>query len=703
MTQFQRSKKVWKRLSILCGTAVLSLVVFVKNPTFINDIFLSALGVSEGKSLNKGENKCALSKSSTRDKLFPKNIVINVKTQYGAKGNGVTDDTQAIQKAIQENVGTNKVLYFPKGTYLVSDRLEWRDKNGKWQSQLWIQGQNRATTIIRLKNNAPGYNNPSNPKAVVYTASGLYVEQANGGGKDYPAKGEGNEAFANYIEDLTIDTGNNRGAIALDYLANNTGAIRNVILRGQGLVGLDMTRRWIGPALVKNVIVEGFDYGIRIAGEVNGVTLEHMTLCNQKTVGLENSGNIVAIRDLSSSNRVPAIRNTNSTSLMTLLDAKLSGGDCTKCSALKGDRSMSAIENNSRLFARNVRSSGYKSVLKQDKKDLKQTVLKEFTSNAPFTLFTSLKTSLNLPIQEPPNFHDNNLSNWANVEDFGARGKKADGGEDWDDDTAAIQKALDSGKSTVYFPPGRYFVSDTLRVKGNVRKLIAISAVLSPSGSAFENAKNPKPFIRIEDGKASDVTIEHLGITNLHQKAPSQLGFIGFEQATSRTLFLKDVTCCSFRPNDQKYAFRNTRGSGKLFVEGVSAETWHFEHPQQVWVRQLNPEGSSKKIFNNGGKLWVLGLKTEGGNVNTVLHTKGGGASELFGALLYVTGNIPPNEIAFINDNSRVALSYATISYGANDFQIHVQEKRGSQNRQLTRDKLLSHGNGRAVLLYMGQ
>ncbi|NMG05964.1 glycosyl hydrolase family 28-related protein [Brasilonema sp. UFV-L1] len=693
MIQFERSKKFWKRLSSLCGILVLSLIVVVITPTLVQNISVSVLGVSEGKSLKKGESKCVVDKGSTGDKLFPKNFVINVKTQYGAKGNGVADDTQAIQKAIQENVGTNKIVYFPKGTYLVSDRLEWRDKNGKWQSQLWLQGQNRATTIIRLKDNAAGYNDPKNPKAVVYTASGLYVEQPNGGGKDYPAKGEGNEAFANYIEDLTIDTGKNRGAIALDYLANNTGAVRNVRLRGQGLVGLDMTRRWIGPALVKNVIVEGFDYGVRIAGEVNGVTLEHMTLCNQKTVGLENAGNVVAIRDLSSSNRVPAVRNINSTSLMTLVDGKFYGGE----------RSSSAIENNSRLFARNVRSSGYKSVLKQDKKDLKQTVLREFTSNAPLTLFTSsLKTSLNLPIQESPNFHDNNLSNWANVEDFGARGKKADGGEDWDDDTAAIQKALDSGKTTVYFPPGRYFVSDTLRVKGNVRKITAINATLSSSGSAFENANKPKPFIRIENGKASDVTIEHLSIINLHQNAPPRLGFIGFEQATSRTLFLKDVTCCSLKPNDQKYVFRNTPKAGKLFIEDVSAEGWQFEHPQQVWARQLNPEGSSKKIFNNGGKLWVLGLKTEGGNVNTVLHTKGGGASELFGALLYVTGNIPPNEIAFINDNSRVALSYTTMSYGAKDFQIHIQEKRKSNNRQLTRDKLLSNGNGRAVPLYMG-
>ncbi len=98
----------------------------------------------------------------------------------------------------------------------------------------------------------------------------------------------------------------------------------------------------------------------------------------------------------------------------------------------------------------------------------------------------------------------------------------------------------------------------------------------------------------------------------------------------------------------------------------------------------------------------MLGLKTEGGNVNTVLDTKGGGASELFGALLYVTESVSPNEIAFINDNSQVALSYATRSYGTNDFQIQVQETQGSQSRQLTRDQAFQYTNGTTVPLYVG-
>lgn len=621
--------------------------------------------------------------SVTSDKFFPKAIAINVKTQYGAKGDGVTDDTKAIRKAIQEN--HRRPIYFPAGTYLVSDRLEYRNLSGKFEAFTWLQGQNRATTTIRLKNNAPGYADPTHPKAVVYAASS---NDGNHVSKEYLEKGEGNQAFANYVEDITIDTGNNRGAIALDYLASNLGAVRNVIIRGRGVVGLDMSRGLMGPGLIKNLLVKGFDYGIRVySGASYGVTLEHITLHNQRKVGIENQGNVLAIRDLSSTNSVPAVRNNTVIGLITLVDGNLQGGNS----------SVSAIENNNdgRLFVRNVRTSGYRSAIKQNGQVVKKTTVSEYTSSPPFTLFpNSPKTSLNLSVEEPPTYHDNNLSNWANVEDFGAR---TTGNDKNVDSTNAFQKALDSGKSTVYIPLGMYSIRGTLHVRKNVRRIIGINATLAPTGEAFANKDNPQPLFRIENGAPQAVTIEHIWI-NDPSNSPHP-GLIGFEQATSRTLFLKDIQCGT---PSFKYTFRNTKGVGKLFIEDVSAIGWQFEHPQQVWARQFDPEGSVTRVFNNGGALWILGFKTEG-YLNTIIHTTGGGATELLGGALYYNVNVSPNDVAFINNNSRVSLSYGTVGFGVTQSKIHVQETRGSKTRDLIQDKLLWRGEGRAVPLYVGR
>ena len=47
---------------------------------------------------------------------------------YFAKGDGVSDDTRAIQAALRDNM-KGGILYFPNGTYLVSTTLRWSKQN----------------------------------------------------------------------------------------------------------------------------------------------------------------------------------------------------------------------------------------------------------------------------------------------------------------------------------------------------------------------------------------------------------------------------------------------------------------------------------------------------------------------------------------------------------------------------------------------
>lgn len=125
--------------------------------------------------------------------------------------------------------------------------------------------------------------------------------------------GGGNQAFNNFIFDLTIDVGrNNPGANGIDYMAHNRGAIRNVVLtapEGSGNVGLSMTRRWPGPAMIEDVAIRGFTRGVLMGAWQYGITFENLRVSGQRIAGIENINNTLSIRRMVSHNSLPAIIN----------------------------------------------------------------------------------------------------------------------------------------------------------------------------------------------------------------------------------------------------------------------------------------------------------------------------------------------------------------------------------------------------------
>lgn len=70
-------------------------------------------------------------------------VYINVK-DFGAKGDGISDDSQAIIDACNKAYKTNKIALFPKGTYLISQKLSFPFDNGRVFA---LQGQEGATLI----------------------------------------------------------------------------------------------------------------------------------------------------------------------------------------------------------------------------------------------------------------------------------------------------------------------------------------------------------------------------------------------------------------------------------------------------------------------------------------------------------------------------------------------------------------------------
>lgn len=70
---------------------------------------------------------------------------------YGAMGNGVTDDTEGIQKAINALDENVRVLHFPAGTYLVSEDI-------KLKSGIVLRGDGVHSVIQRVGTDATNYN-----------------------------------------------------------------------------------------------------------------------------------------------------------------------------------------------------------------------------------------------------------------------------------------------------------------------------------------------------------------------------------------------------------------------------------------------------------------------------------------------------------------------------------------------------------------
>jgi hypothetical protein len=97
--------------------------------------------------------------------------------------------------------------------------------------------------------------------------------------------------------------------VGVDFLASNRGGTYNIHIvsgDGQGVAGLDMTRFWPGPGLIKNVSIDGFDHGIRQRGMDASMTFEHITLTHQRLTGIHISGSpFMSLRKVISHNQVP--------------------------------------------------------------------------------------------------------------------------------------------------------------------------------------------------------------------------------------------------------------------------------------------------------------------------------------------------------------------------------------------------------------
>ena len=163
-----------------------------------------------------------------------------VVTAYGANGDVVTDDTAAIQAGpVRRARGSDGLLRAAQAPRLPAGANvpHLRPARGDRQLRPVAGARGGDVTTLLLADHAAAFASAAAPAPMIRTDS---VGFSNG-----------NTAFHDRVADLTIDAGHgNPGAIGLDFIVSNSGAVRNVVIRsgdgGGATVGLDMTAAMAG-------------------------------------------------------------------------------------------------------------------------------------------------------------------------------------------------------------------------------------------------------------------------------------------------------------------------------------------------------------------------------------------------------------------------------------------------------------------------
>jgi polygalacturonase len=168
------------------------------------------------------------------------------------------------------------------------------------------------------------------------------------------------------------------------------------------------------------------------------------------------------------------------------------------------------------------------------------------------------------------------VARWASVRDAGARGDATT------DDTRAIQAAIDR-HPVVYFPAGRYRVSDTIRLKPDTVLIglhpMATQLLIRDNTDAFAGFGAPKPLLDVPTGGKAIVSGIGLDAGGSNPRAVAAIWRAGAGSYMNDVKFIGGHGTMLAPGENQAPVYNDSRTA-----DGNPARRWDTQYPS-LWVR----------------------------------------------------------------------------------------------------------------------
>jgi hypothetical protein len=498
-------------------------------------------------------------------------------TRYGAKGDGVTDDTAAFQQALIDAsgnsaslaTGASMVVYVPPGKYLISNTItgyQACNSNGSLPNTGYYGGApglsapslvgspyNRPTIILKDGT----FKDANNPQPMIHMVNTPNGTPSSCGYQWWKTSAIGafDILFNTVVRDINITTGNNPDAIGVQFYSAQMSYMQNVSIDANGgyigIQGSPATEVWT------NVAVNGGQYGVWIDQTAGANSIAGLTLQNQSVAGvyyaavgnlsisgfniqesassatgivaknLISQGGTVSLVDgsISTAGSQPAVDNTGSLSLYfnnVYVNAPKSLVVNAGSSTLASNGTWQAIQEYAHADqSTNPQSNpGYalSCVIVNNDKTQSSDYGPVFGSG-PVPNDLVLR---HVPSQMPWAFDPSTA--W--VTDFGADPTAGT------DSTAAIQAAVSSahtaGSDEVFLPRGHYLISNTIKLFPNTKFFGIPGSYASLVGPNWDPGGKVLPYLQVGDS-AKDPTGTKAGTAIV-----SDIGFFLFTTGSAK-------------------------------------------------------------------------------------------------------------------------------------------------------------------------